>query len=139
LYLLQYPLHLLRSTLSAYEVMATCFFAIKSDCFVFEADTALTACLLTSCLLSGLQIRLKDVHREVSGQVSICESWRVALLRALEALDLTLLPSMFAFVFHLEKVLHAFDHTRAAVEVPLRTLDPGVCIFVALIAIHIAE
>jgi hypothetical protein len=29
LYLLQYPLHLLRSTLSAYEVIATCF-AVKS-------------------------------------------------------------------------------------------------------------
>jgi hypothetical protein len=131
LYLLQYPLHLLRSTLSAYEVITTSFFAITSDCLVFEADTALTACLLTSCLLSGLQIRLKDVHREVSDQVSIYESWRVALLRALEAaLDLTLLPSMFAFVFHLEKVLHTLGHTRGAVEVPLRTLDPGVCILV---------
>jgi hypothetical protein len=139
LYLLQNPVHFLRSTLRAYEVMTTCFFAIQSDCLVFEADTAFTACLLTSCFLSGLQIRLKDVHREASGQVSVCESWRAALLRALEALDLTLLPSMFAFVFHLEKVLHAFGHTRAAGEVSLRALDPGICILVELIAILFAE
>jgi hypothetical protein len=49
-------------------------------------------CHLEICLEyfeSGLQIRLKVVDRQVPGQVSLCEAWRVAFRRALEALDLT--------------------------------------------------
>ena len=54
---------------------------------------------------------MEVVDRQVPGQVSLCEAWRVAFRRALEALDLTLSPSMFASVFYLEKILHVVGST----------------------------
>ena len=45
---------------------------------------------------------------------------------------------MVAFVFYLEKILHEAGNTRSTFEVS-RTHDPGICILVALITIHIAD
>jgi hypothetical protein len=73
-------------TLAFIERLEPCY-------FLFHLPSALLfECRLQICLEyfePGLQIRLEVVDRQVAGQVSLCEAWRVAFRRALEALDLT--------------------------------------------------